>query len=442
MKRLIAMSTALIVAIGAIGLMAGCAGTGGAPAAPAPAGHNQAPAQEGQGEQDQPRTDFPPVVMYSRYFVTDDVPVLVKLREAIYEELGIIIEPMAAPTGFADMVPQITAMLAARSSDIDIMHIDELLTVSFAHSGFLAPIDDVMTPEIMAYFPSAIIETNVVHNGQAFVVPGHTGPMYFYINRALFQEAGIPYPPLTREEFIYAAQRLTGNGVYGYGAAWITGGMLYNDFIRWVYAHDGNPFDMNNPNTRAALQTMYDFLYYYEITPITVFGDDYNVANQRFADGQYGMMYAWASLYMNNVERFESGEFMIAPVPTFETNHSISAGWKWGLSAFSENQEAARKVLSFLASAEGQRILTYSVDGTCVRMDVLNDPELIREKPLLGYLGQYAAAGSLRPRPMPVEVNEIMNGIEPILQMFLIRELSLEETAERVQSVIDNILSQ
>ena len=403
---------------------------------PTPAQEPEEP--EEPDEPDEPDADRDPVVVYSRFIVTQDDPWFVALSDAVYEELGIVLEGVGAPTHFGDFMPVVTAMLAAGDSEMDIIHLDELLSISFASAGFLEPINDVMTPEVRAAFNPAVIETNVMFAGDAYLVPVNTNSMLFYVNKRMFEEAGLEYPT-TGEEFLEAAIALTGDGVYGYGGAWLAAGPLYNEYIRWIRKYGGHPLDFTTPQARAGLQAMYDFIHVHGVTPSTTLANDLGMLNQKFVDGHYAMVWGWGGLF--GIIGDDMGEeFDVAPMPTWETNYTVGAGWHMALNRFSTNQEAAKQVLSFMATDAGQRINVLSFDGTPARLETLTNPEVIGENQLLRILGEYAAAGSIVPRPTPVEVNEISTGVEPIVHMFLMGDITLDEAVEQSQNIIDSAL--
>jgi len=153
--------------------------------------------------------------------------------KAVEDKTGIIVKGIPEPAEVGDLNTKLTALLSSNNDAFDIVHLDELLTVTYLRAGFLEPIDDVMTPDVVKLYPSDIIKNISMYDGKIYTAPTDLSPMYLFVNKKVFADAGIQYPK-TQDEFMAAAKALTKNGMYGYGAAWGKGGYLYNDAIKWV----------------------------------------------------------------------------------------------------------------------------------------------------------------------------------------------------------------
>jgi multiple sugar transport system substrate-binding protein len=294
-----------------------------------------------------------------------------------------------------------------------------------------------MTSDVKAAFPAGVVATDVMHNGHAYSVPTNIDGMLLFVNKKIFSDAGLSYPT-DKASFISDAKALTKNGVYGYGSAEGLGGMLSNEILRWVGAFGGDAYKLtNNAGAKQALQFMYDCLYKYKITPTSVIADSYDQMNQKMADGKYAMIYQWGYLYsVIGPDKFSAG-FDVAPVPTFANNHTISGGWMYTLNSYSKNQDAAKKVLAYLATANGQKLLLDSQNASSGRTDVINDQATVAKNPVLGFFGKYATAGSLVPRPVVNNVGTVATSVEAVVQKYLTKSITLDQCITQAQKVID-----
>jgi len=377
------------------------------------------------------------VVIYTSEAGGDDFAAFAK---AASEATGVEIEGLTAPTNYSDFVPKITAMLSSNSDAVDIVWIDELLGVSFASAGYLEPLDGVIDDATKAQFSPDVLNNICSKDGKLYMIPATATPMFLFVNKKLFKDAGIAYPT-TQQEFFAAAKALTKGDVYGYGAAWSLGGQLFNDVIRWMDAYDGDYMDWTQEGSRQALQAMHDMIYVDKITPVAALGDIYDAVNQKFIDGKYAMIYQWPYVFgVIGADKFDEN-YEVIPVPTFKTNKTIVSGWQYAINASSANKDEAKKVIKWLASAEGQKLHITLRDSSAARTDVLNSPDVIKQYPMLGATGTYAAAGSLMPRPMNDKINAIMDATEATLQNYLTDKITLDECVEKGMADMDAIMA-
>lgn len=350
---------------------------------------------------------------------------------------GIKINPIMAPADTNEFKMKLTTMLSSGDSSIDTMYIDELMSVGFSQAKFLEPLDDVMTPEVAANYAEDVVKNISSFNGKIYTVPGDTQPMFFFVNKDMFKEAGVKIPT-TEAEFMAAAKAFTKDGNFGYGASWTNGGFLYNDAIRWMYAYGGDYLDWKLPGSRQGLQKMYDLIYTDKVASPSAVTDTYDALNQKFKEGKYAMIFQWS--YIGGVlgDQFPS-KFDIVSMPTFKTNKTLVAGWHFAMSAYAKNKDAAKEFLKFIASVKGQTHFTDFDVKSAAHMKVLKNPENIARVPMLKYIGDYLGANSLKPRPSNAKITEIMDATEPIAHAYLSKQISLDECVEKAQKEIDRI---
>lgn len=212
--------------------------------------------------------------------------------------------------------------------------------------------------------------TNRPGSGVQLALPKDIGPYVMYYNADLFEQMGVPLPPkdriLTIEEATTMWQALTKRnpsndtitsyGVGGLcieGLVWSAGGDFLNE------TRDSFPTD---PTTLAGLkkgyQYMQDAYFQYAVQPPSEFTAGQDAAalfsNQRvatFIGGRY------------NVTSFSTLEFNwnVAYVPAFSENldkNMYSGSVGYAMSSACKNKVAAWKLIEYIASEEGQEILS------------------------------------------------------------------------------------
>jgi multiple sugar transport system substrate-binding protein len=352
-----------------------------------------------------------------------------KLVKIVKDKTGIDINVQPATTVYSDYVTMISPALVTGDSSYDIFDIDELLGATFIAAGFLEPITDVIKPVIGDFNQAWLEGISKGPDGNYYILQTTNVVFNLIANKGLFDAAGLKFPT-TMDEYISAAQKLTKGDVYGVGAPFKQGGTLFNEIIRIIYGFGGDFYDWNNPNTQKAIQFLYDQIYTYKITPQAALGDEYGQLSQKFTDNKYGMMYHWEA--GSDATKARLGrDVEIIPIPKFTTNRTLMGAWGFALSKYSKNKEAAKKVLSAIASREAMECM-LEIENT-PHLGVLNSPAA-DINPLNKYVNQYVQAGSLYPRPMPPTVNEIQTLMENNVSAYLSQQISLAECARNVNN--------
>lgn len=373
------------------------------------------------------------VTIYTRF---TNYPGWAKLVDAVKEKTGITINAITASTEYSDYVTKISAALTVGDSSYDIIDVDELLGVTFIASGFLQPITDVVEPAYASFLPSWMEGISRGEDGEYYMIPSALSAIYLYVNKALFEEKGIAYPT-DLDAFNQAAIALTDpeKGVYGLGSAWMQGGYMFNDIQRLILAFNGDFYDWDNAGTRKAIRFMYDQLHTYGYTPEAAISDDYTQANQKFADGQYAMLFMWQNAYDTVKSKWE--QYEIIPIPTFESAKTIINSWGFGLNAYSKNKDAAKEVLKAITTFDAMKC-TLEMEG-CPHVGVLNTEEAL-SVPFVAALAEYNAAGVLYPREMPVAVNEIQDAMETNVSAYVSGQISLDECCRNVDFALEDLI--
>lgn len=356
--------------------------------------------------------------------------------DLVKEKTGIIVEGVVAPTNYPDVVTKLSSILTAGDDSFDIVHLDELLGVTYSTAGYLEPINEIIETEKENY-PADVLERICKSaDGNYYLLPQELNAMYLFINKEVFDKAGAKIPTNT-DEFLETAKAMTDENTYGYGAAWSKGGQLYNDLIRWMYCFEGDIYDWTKPESKEALQFMYDMLYKDKVVSEAALGDSYDAMNQKIIDNKYGMVFQWA--YLADVCGDKWGDtIQIQPMPMFKTNNTIVAGWHMAINKNSKKVDAAKEVLKVWASEEGQ-MCNLQMEGSS-HTKVMAKPEAKEVNRAGQALEEYSAAGSLVPRPMPPTVNELMEVAETYAQSYLTNQMSLDECVEKATAEIQALV--
>lgn len=245
----------------------------------------------------------------------------------------------------------IAGLQAQRVSDVGSLFVD--LTPYFEDTGF--DIGD---------YSDSIVE-GLTSEGAQLAVPYDFGPFVVYVNKDLFAAAGLeqPAPSWTFEEFIAAAEALTGGDTYGWAVngspdAWLGWALS----VGGEYMADGEP-TLTNPGVVDGFSR--------EVSLVT----EYGVAQAPDASGQAGgasdlwrngraAMYIdgpWQLINARTTVDFEVG---LTTLPSVDgSSVTTMSGTGFGVTASCENPDEAWKAISVIIGAEAQQYIADTGRG-------------------------------------------------------------------------------
>lgn len=198
---------------------------------------------------------------------------------------------------------------------------------------------------------------------------GYQPAMVFY-NKDMFAAAGVDLPPTTWssdgwtwEDFLAAARELT-DGQQQYGAV-VSASTNYeqtfahnNGSPTGIWSEDGTGFTLADPEGLEAVQWVTDLTCQHQVQPPWAELLQANSNIQMFAQGKVAMVFERVGSIPYLRETITSFDWDIAPPPAGTADQATEASVIcFGIPEKAQNQEAAWKLLSFLASPDGGQIV-------------------------------------------------------------------------------------
>ena len=155
--------------------------------------------------------------------------------QAMFEEENPDIDLVLEQVGFNDLFQQIQIRLSSGSALPDVLSVDVPVTSGYGVRNWLAPLDDLFSEADKADMLEAAIEAGS-HEGHLISAPLSTSTQLLFINKDLFDAAGVPVPGpddrLTYEQIAEMAPKLTqdtdGDGVTDvWGFTWEQTNRIY-----------------------------------------------------------------------------------------------------------------------------------------------------------------------------------------------------------------------
>lgn len=247
--------------------------------------------------------------------------------------------------------------------DVVVMHPDEVQ--NYADGGMLMDLSDVLEGDVAnsSNFPQYVVDDFKVGEGY-YGIPKDIGTLGLYYNKDMFDAAGIEYPTAdwTWDDLMNAAEKLTDKEKGFYGIAADNNGQ--NFYWNLIWQNGGDVFDEENnictfdaPETVEAMEYAVSFIEKgYSPTP----ADLANLtADEYFESGKTAMNFAgsWMLTEYLNVDTLNFG---VAELPTGKEKGVICSGMAFSVAANTKNPEAAKKLVEYLGSEEGQTIQAES----------------------------------------------------------------------------------
>lgn len=382
-------------------------------------------------------------------FFTIDTPELeravVASFEADHPEVKVELEMLP----FSDYFTKLKTVIAGgEAPDVVAMNFENLQ--QFAALGALAELDPLVDKD--RFDLTQFYDTTVgmhQYEGKQYGLPATFSTVPLFINKTLFDEAGISYPDGTWswEELIEAGKQLTrdedGDGiidVYGYAQAWWPMYIFLNDAS--FFTDDGN-CGLSSPEAVAALQKMADLTLVEKISPTRA---DLSTQSDwdMFIAGKLAMFPVgpWAiGPYQNNITDFE---WDVAEHPAMAQKATFLFGNAYAITAASKNQDAAWEFVKFASGVPGGTIRQLGGYEVSPVKFVAESQFLsgLEGKPpenakLFLDISSYAYTPPAHPR-----WNEMHDVIWPELELALLGQRSVQESMEKACPLVDQIVSE
>jgi ABC-type glycerol-3-phosphate transport system substrate-binding protein len=256
-----------------------------------------------------------------------------------------------------------TAIAAGKEPDLVLVFGPEQM-----RQGLLLPLDDMVEEhniDLSRYVPSIVEpgdEFSCAYEDHLYCLGSYAGSVQVLYNKDMFEAAGIeppaPYPPMTPEQFVDTACKLTdkANEVWG-GAA--SDPLAY---VPWetFFSEDGRTAEFNSPEAVEQFEILASG-YERGCFPTTNILDPWEQGRDYFAQEQLAMVVT----DYQDLDKVEKAGInygsTASPTPTGEEPYFFVWTDSVGVMASTDHPEEAKEFIAFLTT-EGQRI-RYQASG-------------------------------------------------------------------------------
>lgn len=254
-------------------------------------------------------------------------------------------------------------------------------------NDLLIPLDEIVAGSdslSLDGYPQALLD-GFSRDGKTYGIPSGTQTMVMYYNKEMLDAAGLDYPKdgWTWDEFYTYAEKLTKDGVYGFGLA-----NSYFQLFPWFSTNGTSPTtaDLSAPAmTSPEVLESVEFtnkLVVNKLTPDPISSDVYTM----FANREVAMVGAgrwcldtWKDAGMNN-SNFDCVQWPVSGTDS-SSSASVFGGAAYGVSSTTKHQDLAIELLAVLTSEETQIDTASGGQQIPPTSKLANDPKIMGTTP-------------------------------------------------------------
>lgn len=221
-----------------------------------------------------------------------------------------------------------------------------------------------------------------------------------YVNPALFEAAGVAYPPKWEnwDAMVADSQKLTTVGSDGVmtiaGLHYTNSDQLFTYFLAGIleqgsdyFAEDGKHFNFNSPEAVATIQKLMDMAQTDKIVDPVIFNAESEWVGDSFAQGHngIGILGSW---YAGDAKlAYPDLKFDYVTIPPMmgsEYKFASVGGWGYVVGKSTQHPDVAWKLAAFLGADQANVLAFNSTSGTVPAMKaVAADPKLLESAPFI-----------------------------------------------------------
>lgn len=344
----------------------------------------------------------------------------IKQDEAILARWGaennVDVEIVYASQSATEYLAQLQQLLAAKSTDIDLIQFDVIWP------GILAPNMLDLGPALEAsgmkdmFYPRIL--TNNTVDGKVVGLPWFTDAGLLYYRTDLLEKYGYTAAPKTWTELeemakkIQDGERAAGNAEF-WGFVWQ--GNAYEgltcDALEWVFSNGGGSvvendktISINNEAAAKAITRAASWVGTISPEGVTTYQEE--DARRVFQAGNAAFMRNWPYAYVlgqggaaGDVETAIKDKFGVTNLPAGDSGAAAAAlgGWQLGVSAYSANAELATKLALWLTAPEQQEERWLKLTNLPTMPAIYTDPDVLAATPWVANLVPVFENASPRP---------------------------------------------
>jgi multiple sugar transport system substrate-binding protein len=367
------------------------------------------------------------------------------------EHPGVSIEIQTGGNTSEMQAQYLNTQMSAKDPTLDVVILDIIRPAQFAAAGWTKPLNDSVenADTFMDQYLPAYGEANVV-DGNIVALPAFADAMFLYYRADLLEKYNLQ-PPKTWAELEAAAKTIVegegGNlqGISFQGKA-IEGAVCTFLLPYWSMGHnlvdaDGKlNFDRDAAVKSLAMWKAMADNGTAKPNIAEVATDD---TRKEFQAGDVVFAVNWSYAW----NHFQTGEDTqvkdkvgVATIPAVEGGEPATClgGWQWGVSAYSDQAEAATELVKYLSSPEVAEYMAVNASLMPIFPEVYTDPEVTAAVPW--FETALPVVETARARPVTPRYNEVSEIVRTTVNAVLAGTVTPEEGADQMEARLRRVL--
>jgi multiple sugar transport system substrate-binding protein len=294
--------------------------------------------------------------------------------------------------------------------------------------------------------PAAVLSA-VTYNGKLYGMPLFNSAKHLFYNARLLREAGFDHPPATLDEFVVQAQETTRQGQWGSLWSWKQSEALICDWLSLMFTQPGAQLldshgqaVFHTMGGTEALQRMVDLLYQHKVADPASLECTEDDVRRMLQTGTYALTYNWEGVLpeANDPQKSRAAPHIrvaLLPGGSGVKSASVNGAEGWVLLAQSRRQEAAWKLLEYMASPAWQKKAALIAGDYPILASLYSDPELqqnVQDFAIYGEQFKYLVG-----RPQLPDYARKSDIIQRHLHTALLRKVSPKEAMHAAASEVN-----
>jgi len=368
------------------------------------------------------------------------------LRDFEQRHPGILVREELLPSD-SDRQHQYYAMnLDGGKAPFDLLAIDTIWAQEFAKAGWIAPLDEVLTPAEQGEFFPGPIEA-ATFQGRLYAVPWYVDAGVLYYRRDLLDRHGLE-PPRTWLDLARMAKLVLKAEQDSALAGFVWQGKQYEGLmcvaLEVLRSNGTDLWGGDRERAEYGLRFLRETITMHGITPLSTSMADEESTRWLFGEGHALFMrnwpYAWSLLQQEGSP--VRGKIGVVPLPAFPgfSSAPVLGGWMLAIPSSSTHQEVVRELISFLTSPNTQRRIAMELGYNPVRRALYTDESLLEVRPLLKDL--YPILLDAKPRPVTPYYLLVSQAVQPEVSAVVVGRRSPAEALDVIRRRVDQIMGE
>jgi len=341
------------------------------------------------------------------------------------------------PKGYYETYQVAVLGMKNKSTEYDVMYLDEPWLYEFYMNGWLEPLgDDLDMSDVLPH----TLEMSA-YKGKRYAMPIVGNFNFLFYNKELIERAG-ERPPKSWDDVIRISETVTQKLAprsYGWSGHYSTGSAtdVYLTVLLSLGGHMFSPKDKVTPvldsqEAVEALKIVKELAAPKRAHPKTMTWSSLAEYSDAILNGEVAIGAVWNGWVkdVDNPQRSKVvGKIFFMPMPG-KRPVSQTGVWYYTVSAFSKNKELAKEYIKVTTTFEAQKYAHLKAGLPPTRISVYQDPEVRRQSRLAEMFVEVARAGvPARTSPIFMKVEEEFNSI---INKAVLGQITPEEAIKRM----------